>query len=81
VQIAIDAIQSAAHSHTFLGHTKLGQSAIFATAGNPNCHIILRGGRQTVNYSAENVADAAAKMEKAGLTPRIMIDFSHANSR
>jgi 3-deoxy-7-phosphoheptulonate synthase len=81
VQIAIDAILSAAHSHTFLGHTKLGQSAIFATAGNPDCHMILRGGRQTVNYGAESVADAAAKMEKAGLAPRIMIDFSHANSR
>jgi 3-deoxy-7-phosphoheptulonate synthase len=81
VQIAIDAILSAAHSHTFLGHTKLGQSAIFATAGNPDCHMILRGGRQTINYGAESVADAAAKMEKAGLAPRIMIDFSHANSR
>jgi 3-deoxy-7-phosphoheptulonate synthase len=80
VQIAIDAILSAAHSHTFLGHTKLGQSAIFATAGNPDCHMILRGGRQTVNYTAESVADAATKMEKAGLPPRIMIDFSHANS-
>ena len=50
VQIAIDAILSAAHSHTFLGHTKHGQSAIFVTTGNPDCHIILRGGRQTVNY-------------------------------
>ncbi len=80
VQIAIDAILSAAHSHTFLGHTKLGQSAIFATAGNPDCHMILRGGRQTANYSAESVAETAAQMEKAGLSPRIMIDFSHANS-
>ena len=80
VQVAIDAIQSAAHSHTFLGHSKHGQSAIFVTTGNPECHIILRGGRKTVNYTAESVAETAAKMEKAGVLPRIMIDFSHANS-
>jgi 3-deoxy-7-phosphoheptulonate synthase len=80
VQVAIDAILSAAYSHTFLGHTKHGQSAIFVTTGNPDCHIILRGGRKTVNYTAECVADTAAKMEKAGVAPRIMIDFSHANS-
>jgi len=80
VQVAIDAIQSAADSHTFLGHTKHGQSAIFVTTGNQDCHIILRGGRKTVNYTAECVADTAAKMEQAGLPARIMIDCSHANS-
>ncbi len=80
VQVAVDAILSAAHSHTFLGHTKHGQSAIFVTTGNPDCHIILRGGRKIVNYTAESVAETAAKMEKAGIQPRIMIDFSHANS-
>ena len=80
VQVAIDAIQSAANSHTFLGHSKYGQSAIFVTTGNPECHIILRGGRKTVNYTAESVADTAEKMEKARVLPRIMIDFSHANS-
>jgi 3-deoxy-7-phosphoheptulonate synthase len=80
VQVAIDAIQSASHSHTFLGHTKHGQSAIFVTTGNPDCHIILRGGRKMVNYTAECVADTAAQMEKAGVLPRIMIDCSHANS-
>jgi 3-deoxy-7-phosphoheptulonate synthase len=80
VQVAIDAIQSAANSHTFLGHTKHGQSAIFVTTGNPDCHIILRGGRGLVNYGAESVAQTAAQMRKAGLQPRIMIDFSHANS-
>jgi 3-deoxy-7-phosphoheptulonate synthase len=80
VDIAIDALLSAAHSHTFLGHTKHGQSAIFVTRGNPDTHIILRGGRQTVNYTAEAVAETAAKMQKAGLDPRIMIDCSHANS-
>jgi 3-deoxy-7-phosphoheptulonate synthase len=80
VQVAIDAVLSAAHSHTFLGHTHHGQSAIFVTSGNPDCHIILRGGRKMVNYKAENVAETTAQMEKAGLAPRIMIDCSHANS-
>ena len=80
VQVAIDAIQSAAHSHTFLGHSKHGQSAIFVTTGNPDCHISLRGGRTTTNYSAESVADTAAHMQAAGIKPRIMIDCSHANS-
>jgi 3-deoxy-7-phosphoheptulonate synthase len=80
VQVAIDAIQSAAGSHTFLGHTKHGQSAIFVTTGNPDCHIILRGGRGITNYSAECVAETAAKMQAANVKPRIMIDFSHANS-
>ena len=80
VQVAIDAILSAANSHTFLGHTKQGQTAIFVTAGNPDCHIILRGGRKTVNYTAESVAETSARLQQAGLDPCIMIDFSHANS-
>jgi 3-deoxy-7-phosphoheptulonate synthase len=81
VDIAVDALLSAAHSHTFLGHTKHGQSAIFVTRGNPDTHIILRGGRNMVNYTVEAVAETAAKMQAAGLDPRIMIDFSHANSK
>jgi len=80
VQVAVDAVLSASYSHTFLGHTHHGQSAIFVTRGNPDCHIILRGGRNSVNYTADCVAQAAALMQKAGLQPRIMIDFSHANS-
>jgi 3-deoxy-7-phosphoheptulonate synthase len=80
VQVAIDAILSAAHSHTFLGHSKHGQSAIFVTSGNPDCHTILRGGRDMVNYTATHVADTVALMQKAGVKPRIMIDCSHANS-
>src|ERR1700689_1859949 len=80
VQIAIEAIVSAAHPHTFLGHSKTGQSAILFTAGNPDCHIILRGGRQTTNYDATAVGETAEQMEKAGVGPRIMIDCSHANS-
>jgi len=80
IQVAVDAVLSASFSHTFLGHTHHGQSAIFVTAGNPDCHIILRGGRNSVNYTADCVDQAAVQMQKAGLAPRIMIDFSHANS-
>jgi 3-deoxy-7-phosphoheptulonate synthase len=80
VQIAIEAILSANHPHTFLGTSATGQSAILFTAGNPDCHIILRGGRQTTNYDAASVASTAEQMEKAGIQPRIMIDCSHANS-
>ena len=80
VQIAIDALLSAAISHTFLGHTRNGQSAIFRTTGNRDTHIILRGGRNTTNYDAASVADVSRRMIAAGLDPRIMIDCSHANS-
>src|SRR5512146_668292 len=80
VQIAVEAVLSAAHPHSFLGHTKYGQSAIFNTSGNPNCHVILRGGRTTVNYDNESVAQASALLEKAKLPARLMIDCSHANS-
>src|SRR3974390_3430779 len=80
VQIAIEAVLSAGHPHTFLGHTKHGQSAIFVTAGNPECHVILRGGRKTVNYTADSVAQTSAQMRAAGVRPRIVSDCSHANS-
>ena len=80
VQIAVEAVLSAAHPHTFLGHTKHGQSAIFATTGNPECHVILRGGRSKVNYTAEAVKEACGKLEAARLRPKVMIDCSHANS-
>jgi 3-deoxy-7-phosphoheptulonate synthase len=80
VQIAIDAILSASGEHTFLGGTKNGQTAIFATTGNPECHIILRGGRSSTNYDAASVDATARQMEKAGVPARIMIDCSHANS-
>jgi 3-deoxy-7-phosphoheptulonate synthase len=80
VQIAIEAILSAGQPHNFLGHTKHGQSAIFVTQGNPDCHIILRGGRQTTNYDAASVEETCRQMEKAGVRPQVMIDCSHANS-
>jgi len=80
VQVAIEAVRSAADPHTFLGHTKHGQSAIFVTLGNPDCHVILRGGRTTTNYDNSSVAQACTLLEKAGLSPHVMIDCSHANS-
>ena len=80
VQIAIEAILSANHPHTFLGTSETGQSAILLTSGNPDCHIILRGGRQVTNYDAASVASTAEQMEKTGVKPRIMVDCSHANS-
>ncbi len=80
VQIAIEAILSASHPHTFLGTSDTGQAAILLTSGNPDCHIILRGGREVTNYDATSVATTAQKMEKTGVAPRIMVDCSHANS-
>jgi 3-deoxy-7-phosphoheptulonate synthase len=80
VQIAIDAILSASGEHTFLGGTKNGQTAIFATTGNPDCHIILRGGRNQTNFDAASVEATSEQLEKANLPARIMIDCSHANS-
>ncbi len=79
-QVAVEAVLSAAQPHTFLGHTKQGQSAIFVTTGNADCHVILRGGRKTVNYTAESVGQVCQQLEGAGLAPRVMIDCSHANS-
>lgn len=80
VQIAAEAILSASHPHTFLGTSETGQAAILLTAGNPDCHIILRGGRQVTNYDAASVASTVEQMKKTGIKPRIMIDCSHANS-
>jgi 3-deoxy-7-phosphoheptulonate synthase len=79
IKVAIDAIGAASAPHHFLSVTKFGHSAIVSTKGNPDCHIILRGGRAP-NYSAEHVSDIAKQLAKSGLTDNIMIDFSHANS-
>ncbi|HEY0332615.1 MAG TPA: 3-deoxy-7-phosphoheptulonate synthase [Stenotrophomonas sp.] len=79
VKIAADAVSAAAHAHHFLAVTKHGQSAIAATAGNPDCHVILRGGAQP-NYDAASVQAAGAVLQKAGLAQRLMVDASHANS-
>jgi 3-deoxy-7-phosphoheptulonate synthase len=80
VQIAIEAVRSAANAHTFLGHTKHGQSAIFVTSGNPNCHVILRGGGTRPNYDRTSIAEVCQQLRNAGLPLRVMVDCSHANS-
>ena len=80
LKIAIDAVNAASRPHTFLSLTKSGRSAIFATAGNEDCHVILRGGK-VPNYDADSINSAARELEEAGLPPRLMIDLSHANSQ
>ncbi len=79
IKVAIDAINAASAPHCFLSVTKWGHSAIVNTAGNGDCHIILRGGKEP-NYSAAHVADVKKGLDKAGLKAQVMIDFSHANS-
>ncbi len=79
VGIAVDAIKAASHPHHFMAVTKDGRSAIAATAGNADCHVILRGGKAP-NYDAASVQAACAALERAGLRPQVMIDASHANS-
>ncbi|EEB05225.1 phospho-2-dehydro-3-deoxyheptonate aldolase [Schizosaccharomyces japonicus yFS275] len=80
VGIAIDAIGATAHPHTMLGVNKQGIAAICMTAGNKDTFIILRGGKHGPNYDAKNVAAVREALEKANITPRIMIDCSHGNS-
>jgi len=79
VKIAVDAIKAASQPHHFLSVTKGGHSAIVSTAGNEDCHVILRGGK-TPNYDAASVSAACQDMAKSGLAQRVMIDASHANS-
>jgi 3-deoxy-7-phosphoheptulonate synthase len=81
VKVAVDAVQSARSPHRFLSATQDGTISIFETSGNPDSHIILRGGSTGTNYDAGSVEAASAAMSKAGLRPAVMIDFSHANSR
>jgi 3-deoxy-7-phosphoheptulonate synthase len=79
VRIAAEAVKAASHPHHFMAVTKGGRSAIAATTGNSDCHVILRGGR-TPNYDAASVEAAALELAQSGLAPRLMIDASHANS-
>jgi len=79
VRIAVDAVLAAANIHHFLAVTKQGRSAIATTAGNSDCHVILRGGR-VPNYDAASVEAAWQTITAAGLTTRLMIDASHSNS-
>jgi 3-deoxy-7-phosphoheptulonate synthase len=80
VQMAVDALRAAAYPHHFLSVTEQGVAGIVATGGNPDCHVILRGGRGGPNYDAEHVASTLAALEKAKQPRRVMIDTSHDNS-
>ena len=80
IQIALDAIQSAAHPHHFLSVTKQGVSAIVSTTGNPSCHLILRGGKTGPNYEKSDIDAVVAMLRKQELPTRLMVDCSHGNS-
>src|ERR1700738_3702047 len=79
IRIAVDAIKAASARHHFISITKSGHVAVFKTAGNEDCHVILRGGKQP-NYDAQSVDAACRELAAAGLAQRLMVDFSHANS-
>ena len=79
VKVAADAVVASQAPHAFMGMTKMGQAAIFETRGNQDVHIILRGGKQP-NYAAADVNAACQVLQASGLTPRVMVDVSHANS-
>jgi 3-deoxy-7-phosphoheptulonate synthase len=79
IRIAVDAIKAANARHHFISVTKSGHVAVFKTAGNEDCHVILRGGRNP-NYDAASVDAACGDLASAGLAQHVMIDFSHANS-
>ena len=80
LQIAIDAMKAAQHPHSFLGINREGRTSIIQTAGNPDVHIVLRGGSKKVNYHPEDIAHTEESLQKNGLFPTIMVDCSHGNS-
>ncbi|MEV0295840.1 3-deoxy-7-phosphoheptulonate synthase [Nocardia sp. NPDC050710] len=80
VQVAVDGVRAAAASHVFPGTDLDGRSALIRTSGNPDCHVILRGGSTGPNYDAASVAEACIRLEKASLPQRIVVDASHGNS-
>jgi 3-deoxy-7-phosphoheptulonate synthase len=80
LQIAIDAMQSAMRPHSFLGIDQDGFTSIVRTTGNPDGHVVLRGGRLRTNYDAESIREAGESLQKSGLPPVLMVDCSHANS-
>ncbi len=80
IQVAMDAMKSANSPHSFLGIDQNGTTSIIQTTGNPDTHIVLRGGRSGPNYDPASVSAAIARLEKSKLNPSLMIDCSHANS-
>ncbi|APE33099.1 3-deoxy-7-phosphoheptulonate synthase [Nocardia mangyaensis] len=80
VQVAVDGVRAAAASHVFPGTDLDGRSALIRTSGNPDCHVILRGGSNGTNYDAASVAEAKLRLEKSSLAQRVVVDASHGNS-
>jgi 3-deoxy-7-phosphoheptulonate synthase len=80
LQIAVDAMCSARTPHSFLGIDQEGFTSVVRTTGNPDGHLVLRGGRQQTNYDAQSIREAEMKLQQAGLPPVLMVDCSHANS-
>ncbi len=80
IKIAVEAVKAARNPHHFLSVTKQGLTAIVATRGNLDCHVILRGGTGKPNYHPEAIAETIEMLAAAGLEPRLMVDCSHANS-
>ncbi|MBF6171672.1 3-deoxy-7-phosphoheptulonate synthase [Nocardia blacklockiae] len=80
VQVAVDGVRAAGASHVFPGTDLDGRSALIRTVGNPDCHVILRGGSAGTNYDAASVAETCARLDKAALPQRVVVDASHGNS-
>jgi 3-deoxy-7-phosphoheptulonate synthase len=80
LQIAMDAMNAALHPHSFLGINNEGRNAIVQTSGNPDVHIVLRGGNGKPNYSSEDIRSTEEMLAQSGLRRSIMVDCSHANS-
>ncbi len=80
LQVAVDAMVSARTQHSFLGIDQDGFTSIVRTTGNPDGHVVLRGGRAMTNYDAKSIQEAEAKLKQSGLPPVMMVDCSHANS-
>ncbi len=80
VQVSIDAMRSSRTPHSFLGIDQDGSTSIVKTTGNPDGHVVLRGGRDGTNYEPHQVAAACEVLKKSGLHPTLMVDCSHANS-
>ncbi len=81
LQVAIDAMQAAAHSHQRFAQDGKGRPVMQQSAGNPHTHVVLRGGHGEPNYQAHHVRQASARLMEAGQNPRLMVDCSHANAR
>ncbi|MGE4169678.1 MAG: 3-deoxy-7-phosphoheptulonate synthase [Candidatus Margulisiibacteriota bacterium] len=80
LDVAIAAMQSALHPHSFIGINQDGRTSVIRTKGNPQGHVILRGGKKAPNYSETSISEAVSALQKEGLNPRLLVDCSHANS-